>query len=140
VVVEPFEIFLAGGELCDAFGVPLSAHCAPALHAAVKPRSFVSHETVCLLNADDADAHVELTLYFADREPVGPYRVTVPARLTLHLRFNDLADAMPVPRGRDDSSVTSPTCPSWCSTRDSTRGRISTRCGRRWRRSRAEKM
>jgi hypothetical protein len=70
-----------------------------------KPPAFVSHETVCLLNANDGDAHVELTLYFADREPVGPYRVTVPARRTLHLRFNDLAVPMPVPRGRDYSSV-----------------------------------
>jgi hypothetical protein len=36
-------------------------------------RAFESHETVCLLNAGPLDAHVEITLYFADREPVGPY-------------------------------------------------------------------
>lgn len=57
-----------------------------------------SHETCCMLNAGDADAHVTLTLYFTDREPVGPYRVTVPARRTVHLRFNDLDDPAPVPR------------------------------------------
>lgn len=68
-------------------------------------RALESHETACLLNAGDADAHVELTLYFADREPVGPYRVVVPARRTLHLRFNDLRDPEPVPRGRDYASV-----------------------------------
>jgi hypothetical protein len=50
----------------------------------------VSHETACLLNCGDRDANVAITIYFADREPVGPYRVTVPARRTLHLRFNDL--------------------------------------------------
>ena len=68
-------------------------------------RAMQSHETACLLNAGERDAHVELTLYFADREPVGPYRVTVPARRTLHLRFNDLTDPAPVPRDTDYSSV-----------------------------------
>ena len=68
-------------------------------------RALESHETACLLNAGDADAHVSITIYFADREPVGPYRVTVPARRTLHLRFNDLEDPAPVPRGTDYASV-----------------------------------
>ena len=53
-------------------------------------RALVSHETACLLNASGSDAHVALTIFFADRDPVGPYRITVPARRTLHLRFNDL--------------------------------------------------
>src|SRR4028118_1805112 len=44
---------------------------------------MTSHETVCLLNASDRDAHVEITIFFADREPCGPYRVTVPARRQL---------------------------------------------------------
>src|SRR5690606_4764174 len=61
-------------------------------------RELVSHETACLLNTGDKDANVRITLYFADREPVGPYKVTVPARRTLHLRFNDLNDPEPVPR------------------------------------------
>ena len=68
-------------------------------------RALESHETACLLNAGDADAHVSITIYFADREPAGPYRVTVPARRTLHLRFNDLEDPAPVPRGTDYASV-----------------------------------
>jgi len=68
-------------------------------------RAFESHETVCLLNAGAIDAHVEITLYFADREPVGPYRATVAARRTLHLRFNDLDDPAPVPRDTDYASV-----------------------------------
>lgn len=67
--------------------------------------AMLSHETACLLNAGDRDAHVEITCYFADREPVGPYRVTVGARRTLHLRFNDLKDPEPVPRATDYASV-----------------------------------
>lgn len=66
---------------------------------------MTSHETACLLNAGDEDAHVEVTLFFTDREPVGPYRVTVFARRTLHLRFNDLGDPAPVPRDTDYASV-----------------------------------
>ena len=67
--------------------------------------AFESHETACILNAGDSDAHVEITLYFADHEPVGPYRVTVPARRTRHVRFNDLSDPAPVPRDTDYASV-----------------------------------
>jgi hypothetical protein len=68
-------------------------------------RALVSHETACILNAGDRDAKVVITIYFADREPVGPYNVTVGARRTLHLRFNDLRDPKPVPRDTDYASV-----------------------------------
>jgi hypothetical protein len=68
-------------------------------------RALESHETACILNAGDAQAQVRITLYFADREPAGPYRLVVPPRRTLHLRFNDLRDPEPVPRGTDYASV-----------------------------------
>jgi len=68
-------------------------------------RALVSHETACILNAGDRDAHVAITIFFADRDPVGPYRVTVGARRTLHLRFNDLNDPKPIPRDTDYASV-----------------------------------
>lgn len=67
--------------------------------------ALVSHEAICLLNAGDHEAKVAITLYFKNREPVGPYTVTVGARRTLHLRFNDLTDPAPVPRDTDFSSV-----------------------------------
>lgn len=66
---------------------------------------FISHEAACILNAGNTDAHIEITLFFADREPAGPYRVTVGARRTLHLRFNNLTDPEPVPFETDYSSV-----------------------------------
>ncbi len=68
-------------------------------------RALISHETACILNANDREAHVQITVFFADREPVGPYRVTVPPRRTLHLRFNDLKEPAPIPRDTDYSSV-----------------------------------
>ncbi len=66
---------------------------------------MTSHGTLCILNTGDEDARIELTIYFSDREPVSGYRRTVGARRTLHLRFNDLDDPEPVPRGADFSSV-----------------------------------
>jgi hypothetical protein len=73
--------------------------------SAFSDRALISHETACILNAGDQDAHVEISIFFAGREPVGPYRVTVGARRTLHLRFNDLTDPAPVPRDTDYASV-----------------------------------
>ena len=64
-----------------------------------------SHETACILNASDDVAHVEVTVYFEDRDPVGPYRVAVAARRTVHLRFNELNDPDPIPRDTDYASV-----------------------------------
>jgi hypothetical protein len=64
-----------------------------------------SHETACLLNTGDRDASVRITIFHPDREPTGPYRVTVPARRTLHLRLSDLTDPEPIPRGTDYASV-----------------------------------
>ena len=70
-----------------------------------------SNETACILNASDTHAHVEIEIFFTDREPVGPYRLTVGARRTLHMRFNDLDDPEPVPRDTDFSSVISSDVP-----------------------------
>ena len=67
--------------------------------------AMTSHETACLLNASDRDANVTITIYFSDREPVGPYRLKVPARRTRHVRFNELTDPEPVPRDTDYASV-----------------------------------
>ncbi len=67
--------------------------------------ALISHEAVCLLNAGDRNAEVNITLFFVDREPVGPYRVALGARRTLHLRFNDLKDPAPVPRDTSYASV-----------------------------------
>jgi hypothetical protein len=44
-------------------------------------------------------------LFFTDREPAGPYRITVPARRTKHVRFNDLKDPEPVPKATEYASV-----------------------------------
>lgn len=64
-----------------------------------------SHETACMLNTSDQEAHVTITVFFTDRDPAGPYRVTVGPRRTLHLRLNELGDPEPIPKGTDFASV-----------------------------------
>jgi hypothetical protein len=68
-------------------------------------RELISHETACILNAGKRQAQIRVTIFFADREPLGPYLITVAARRTLHLRFNDLEDPKPIPRDTDYASV-----------------------------------
>ena len=70
-----------------------------------KDHALMSHEAACLLNLADQDAKITITLFFEDRAPAGPYRVTLKGRRTLHLRFNDLSDPEPVPRDTSYASL-----------------------------------
>ena len=67
--------------------------------------ALTSHEAICLLNAGDEDAHVQVTIFFENREPVGPYQFTVPARRTKHVRCNDLKEPAEIPRDTAYSSL-----------------------------------
>jgi len=64
---------------------------------------LTSHEAVCILNAASTEAHIELTVFFSDRDPAGPYRLTVPARRTRHVRLNNLDDPETIPKDTDFS-------------------------------------
>ena len=66
---------------------------------------LISHETACILNAGTREARIRITIFFADREPIGPYLIAVAPYRTLHLRFNDLDDPQPIPRDTDYASV-----------------------------------
>jgi hypothetical protein len=66
--------------------------------------AFTSHETACILNVSDEDAHIKITIYYADKDPSGTYEITVPARRTKHLRFNDLKNPE-IPHDTDYSSL-----------------------------------
>jgi hypothetical protein len=67
--------------------------------------AMTSHETACLLNTTDEIAHVKITVFFADREPIGPYKIIVEARRTKHIRFNDLKEPSPIPKDTDYASL-----------------------------------
>lgn len=45
------------------------------------PRAeYVGHESVMILNTNDVDAHVLISVYFEDRDPVENIPLTVPAK------------------------------------------------------------
>lgn len=61
-----------------------------------EPR-LTSRDEVCILNATGRDAKIEVTVYFTDRDPAGPFRFAVEAERTRHVRFNDLIDPEAIP-------------------------------------------
>ena len=75
---------------------------------------MVSHESVCILNSTDQDASVDITVYFTDTSPVGPYEKTVPAERTRHFRFNEFEDPEEIPRGEPFASVIESDVPVVC--------------------------
>ncbi|MBS1780839.1 MAG: sensory rhodopsin transducer [Bacteroidetes bacterium] len=66
---------------------------------------MTSHESICILNASEEDAHVKLTIFYSDRDPIGPYEITVHARRTKHIRLNDLTNPQPIPAAKEYSSL-----------------------------------
>ncbi len=66
---------------------------------------MVSHEAACILNVSSEEARLEIWIFYSDRGPVGPYKVSVPAGRTKHVRFNDLTDPEPIPHGTDYASL-----------------------------------
>lgn len=66
---------------------------------------FTSHETACILNTSNQDAHIQITVFYTDKDPVGPYEITVPAQRTRHVRYNDLETPEPIPQDTDYASV-----------------------------------
>jgi hypothetical protein len=67
--------------------------------------TMTSHEACCILNAGEVEARVEIMIFFEDHSPVGPYRFTVGAKRTRHLRFNDFSDPAPIPRDASYAST-----------------------------------
>lgn len=53
-----------------------------------KNGSYVSHESICVLNVTDQPAHIKITLYFEDRDPIKGFFVTVDPERTSHIRMD----------------------------------------------------
>lgn len=52
--------------------------------------TLTSHESICVLNVNEAAAQLEITIYFEDREPIERIPVTVDGRRTKHIRTASL--------------------------------------------------
>ena len=63
--------------------------------------AFTSHDSLWMLNITDEDLDVEVMIYFADREPIGPFALELDARRVRDVRINDLIDPRPVPLEKD---------------------------------------
>ena len=51
-----------------------------------------SHEAICILNATDQQAIVKVTLYFTDKEPMGPFEISVASKRTKHANLAKFSD------------------------------------------------
>lgn len=60
---------------------------------------FTSRDVLCLLNAEALEACVQVTVHHAERDPVGPYLISVGAGRVKQARLNDLIDPEAVPLG-----------------------------------------
>ncbi|MDO5670223.1 MAG: sensory rhodopsin transducer [Corynebacterium sp.] len=60
---------------------------------------FTSRDELCLLNTSTQEACAEVTVFHADKDPVGPYRIEVAAQRVRHIRINDLVDPEAIPLG-----------------------------------------
>jgi hypothetical protein len=67
--------------------------------------ALTSHEACCILNASEKDAHVQITIFFEHKDPVGPYRFEIPGRRTKHLRFNNFDEPEQIPPDTPYSSL-----------------------------------
>jgi hypothetical protein len=67
--------------------------------------SPLGDETVAFLNTSLQEAHVQIFIYYSNRDPVGPYHLTVPAERVQRVRFNCLTDPEPIPRATEYAST-----------------------------------
>lgn len=58
---------------------------------------FTSRDELCVLNGTDDIAELRITVYHSDRDPVGPYEITVDPLRVRHVRVNNLIDPQAVP-------------------------------------------
>ncbi|TCJ16829.1 sensory rhodopsin transducer [Rubrobacter taiwanensis] len=66
---------------------------------------FTSRDELCILNATGEEASLQITIFYTDRDPVGPYTLTVGARRVRHVRFNDLIDPEAIPMATDYAAL-----------------------------------
>jgi hypothetical protein len=66
-----------------------------------KEPALSSYDQLAVLNAGSRAARLEITIWLADREPLGPYTVEVDARRVRRIRVNDLIDPQAIPLDTD---------------------------------------
>ena len=71
------------------------------LHSTGREPENTSRDEFCFLNAGYREARVEVTLFYAERDPVGPYRLVIPPRRIRRVRVNNLINPEAPPLDTD---------------------------------------
>jgi hypothetical protein len=66
---------------------------------------FTSFDRLCFLNTGENAAQVEITFFYEDHDPIGPYKIAVAAQRIRYVRINDLIDPEAVPLDTDYGCV-----------------------------------
>jgi hypothetical protein len=66
------------------------------LHSTGQEPDFTSHDKISILNTSGQPAKVQMTFYYGDEDPVGPYNCSVAGQRIRKLRINELIDPLPV--------------------------------------------
>ena len=61
---------------------------------------LMGHESLVLLNPNETDAHISLTVYFTDREPMVLDAGTISAERVRCIRTNESIDGFQIPLGQ----------------------------------------
>ena len=67
--------------------------------------AFTSRDTISILNVNDRDARLKLSVYFENEEPIEPYHIVVKAERVCRIWFNDLIDPLPLNLNKPFSCV-----------------------------------
>jgi len=66
----------------------------------VSTGNLESHESICVLNRNEEEAHLSITVYFEDAPPLEKIPAVVPGRRTKHIRTSTLnKDGQSIPAG-----------------------------------------
>jgi hypothetical protein len=66
------------------------------LHSTGAEPAFTSHDKISVLNTGRQPAKLQLTFFYADEDPIGPYGCQVAGLRIRKIRINDLIDPLPV--------------------------------------------
>lgn len=64
-----------------------------------------SRDELCFLNTGPGEAQVDITLFYNDQDPVGPYQLKIPARRVRRIRINDLINPEAPPLDKDYGAI-----------------------------------
>lgn len=80
-------------------------------HSTGHEPTFTSRDELHILNTTHEQANLEITIFYSNRDPIGPYAVEVEPRRVRHVRFNDFIDPEDIPMDTDYAAVVTSNVP-----------------------------